>query len=89
VAIVIALVPKDDNLRACDDDLLGGDCGSGTVEAVEDVMDVLEVFPDELIDVRVLWNGLIVTVFSLVAGLRSFDGRVIHECVGNLRNLWG
>ena len=47
-------MPKDDDLGACDDDLLGGDCGSGTAEAVEDAMDVLEVFPDELADVRVL-----------------------------------
>ena len=88
-AVVIALVPKDDDLGACDDNLLGGDCGCSTAEAVEDAMDVLEEFPDELADVEILWNGLIVTVFSLVAGLRSFDGGVIHGCVGNLRNLWG
>ena len=82
-------MPEDDDFGACDDKLLGGDCGSGTAEAIEDAVDVLEVFPDESADSGILWDGLIVTILCLVAGLRSLDSGVVYKRVGNVRDLGG
>jgi len=88
-AVVVALVPEDDDFGACDDELLGRDCGSGAAEAMEDAVDVLEVFLDESADSGILWDGLIVTILHLIAGLRSLDSGVVYKCVGNVRDLGG
>ena len=82
-------MPENDNFGARDNDLLGGDHGSGTAEVMENAVHILKVFPDELVDARVVWNGLIITVVSLIASGWPFDGSVVHKCAGDVGNLGG
>ena len=42
-------------------------------------MDVVEMFLDELADLRVSWGGFIPTILDLIMGWRSFDARVVHK----------
>jgi len=88
-AVIVALVPEDDDFGACNDKLLRGDCGSGAAKAMKDAVDVLEVLPDESADSGILWDGFIVTILRLVASLRSLDSSVIYKRVGNVRDLGG
>jgi len=49
---IIALVSKDGDCRDCDEELHRGDGGSSTEEPVEYMVDVIEVLPNEAMD---LW----------------------------------
>jgi len=82
-------VPKYDDFRACNDDLLHGDGGSGGAKAMEDPMDVLQVLPDELANAGVLWDGVVTAVVGFVTSGQPFDGAVIDERVGDVWNFRG
>ena len=55
---------------------------------MEDSVDIIDMFPDESMDQRVSRDGLIPTILSLIAGLWSFDSRIIHEGLRGVRYLW-
>jgi len=51
-SFVGALVSEDGDFWPCDSKLLGGNGGSSAEEAVEDAMDVVDMYPNESVD---LW----------------------------------
>jgi len=67
-AFVIALVAKEGDFWDCDGDLLGRNGGTSAEKTVEDVVDVVEVFPDKTPDLRISGNGLIPTILCFVLG---------------------
>jgi len=85
-AFVIALVSENDNFRDSNKELLSGDSGAGTAEAMEDAIDVVEVFPHELVDKGVVGSGGEAAVVSLVTRGRTFDAAVIDVGPGNIRD---
>ena len=68
VAFIIALVAKEGDFWDCDGNLLGRNGGAGTEKTVEDVVDIIEVFPDKMPDLRISGNGLIPTILCFVLG---------------------
>jgi hypothetical protein len=86
-AFVIALVPEDSDFWDSDGDLLGGDSGAGAEEAVEDAMDIIQVFPNEAADLQVSQNGFIPTILSLVVCCGPFNASVIYEGNGSVQDL--
>jgi len=85
-AIIIALVPKDHNFRDCNKKFLGGYGGASAVEAVENAMDIIEMFPDEVAHLVVVRDCLESTTISLVASCGPLDTAVVHEGPGNVRD---
>jgi hypothetical protein len=51
---------------------------------VEDVMDIVQVFPNEAVDLWVSWNGFVPTILSLVVCHGPFDAGVIYEGNGSV-----
>jgi len=84
---ICAFVPEDDNFRDSDEKLLGRDGGAGTMKAMENVMDIHKVLPDELANPIVVRNSLIATLQSLITQCWPFNAAVIHEGPGNIQNL--
>ena len=80
VAFVIALVSKYCDFGDGNLDLLHRDGGSGTMEMVENAVDVIEVLPDEVSNLGVGWNGFIPSILCLIVRRQSFDAGVIHKC---------
>jgi len=70
-------VPEECDFGDCDGDFLSGDGGASTEKMVEDAVDIIEVLPDKAADLRVSGNGLVPTIFHLVASRWSFDAYVI------------
>jgi len=70
-------VPEECDFGDYDGDFLSRDGGASTEEMVEDVVDIVEVLPDKAVDLRVSGNGLIPTIFCLVASWWSFDAYVV------------
>jgi len=87
-AFVVALVAKDSDFGDGDGELLGRYGGSSAKEMVDDAMDVVEVLPDEVTNLRVSWNGLIPSVLSFIVGRGAFDVGVVHKGQGGVRDLW-
>jgi len=87
LALVIASVPEDGDFRCSDGELLGRYGCTGTKEVVKDVVDITDVLPDEVMDLRVSWNRLIPSVLKFITCLWSLDAGVVYKghCrVGNL-----
>ena len=76
-ALVVAFVAEDSNFRNCKEELLGGDGGTSTEEAVENAMYIVGMFPDEAADLAVSRSGLVPTVLKFVARCWSFNACVI------------
>jgi hypothetical protein len=53
---------------------------------VEDAVDVVEVFPDELTDASIGWDSGVAVRHFITSGW-SLDGTVIDKWVGNMRDL--
>jgi hypothetical protein len=83
MSFVGALVPKDDDLRACDDDLLCRDSGPSGLKVVEDAMDILKVLPNELANARVFWNGLVTVIVSFIMNGQPLDGTIVNKQAGD------
>ena len=68
---------KDGDFGNGDGDLLGGNGGASTEEAVENAMDVVEVLPDEVVDLGVSGNSFISFILGFVVGSGSLDAGVV------------
>jgi hypothetical protein len=86
-AFVVALVAKNDDLWYCHKQFLGRNCGAGTVEVVEDAVEVEEMFPDELLYVGVLRDCLILSTINLILYCGPLDAAVIHIWPGDIGDL--
>ena len=87
-AFIIVPVPKDGNFRNSNGNLFSRDSGAGTEKAMEDAMDIIQVFPNEVVDLWVSWNGFIPTILSLIACCGPFDAGVIYKGNGSVWDLW-
>jgi len=86
-AFVGALVSEDGDFRPCDGELLGGNSGSGTEEAVEDAMDIVDMHPNESADLQVSWNRLVPSILGFETGLGAFDVCVVQKGLGGVQDL--
>jgi hypothetical protein len=77
MAFIYAFVPKDNDIWNCKEELGGGDCGTGMAKMVDNSIDVVKVFPDELSDARVLRDGLVSSFWGLIVRSRATDCNVI------------
>lgn len=50
-------------------------------------MDVIQMFPNEAVDLWVSWNGLVPTILSLIACCRPFDAGVVHKGNSSVQDL--
>ena len=50
---IVAFVSKDDNFRDSNEELLRGDGGTGTEELMEYAVDVVQMLPNEVVDLVV------------------------------------
>ena len=55
-------------------------------EMMNDVVDIIEVLPDEALDPRVLGDGLVSPFWGLIAGHGTTDGCIIKEWLSNIRD---
>ena len=56
-------------------------------KAMEDSVDVVEVFPYEASDAGIFGNGLVSSSRGLIAGSGAMDRDVVEEWLGDLRDL--
>jgi len=85
-AFVGALVSEDGDFRLGNGKLLGGNGGAGAEKAVEDAMDIVDVNPDKVADLRVSRDSLIPSVLGFEVGLRTLDIHVIQEGNSGVQN---
>ena len=78
---------EDGDFQDSDGDLLGRDSGASTEEAVEDAVDVIQVFPNEVTDLWVSRNGFIPTILGLIACRGPFDAGVVYKGNSSVRDL--
>jgi hypothetical protein len=71
----------------CYEQLCGRDGGAGTVEVVEDAMEVEQVLPDKPLNAGVIWDGLVLTTINFVSRHGSFDAAVVDVWPGNVGDL--
>src|SRR6266851_1293196 len=86
-AFVSTFVAQNDHLRDCDEKFLCGDCSTGTLEAVENVVDIGEMFPDEPADEWVSGDGFVPAICCFIACRRPLDATVVHKGPGNVGDL--
>jgi hypothetical protein len=85
-AIKIAFVAEDNDFWDCNKKLFSRNSGSGTVEAVEDAVQVIEVFPDEFADAGVVGNHFEAAIGCFILGGGTFDAAVVHKRVSDVRD---
>ena len=88
VAIICAFVPEDSELGCGNGDFGHGDGCSSVPEAMEDVVDVAEVFPLKAADAHVHKDGLESPAWGFIAQGRAMDGSIINEWSHDLWNFW-
>jgi hypothetical protein len=79
-------VAEDNDFWDCNKKLFSGNSGSGTAEAVEDAVHIVEVFPDEFADAGVVGNCFEAAIGCFILGGRAFDAAVIHERASDVRD---
>jgi hypothetical protein len=87
MALVVALVPKDNDFGDCDEQLQGGNSGAGAVEAMEDAVDVIEVLPHKPAHLIVVGDRFKSAIVSLVASCRPLDATIVHKGPSNVGDL--
>jgi len=79
MAFVVALVSKDYDFRDSNEEFLCQDSGISAAKAVEDMVDVVEMLPDEAAHLHIAWDRFEPSIVCFVAGLSSFDSTIIHK----------
>ena len=87
-AIIHAFVPEDSKLGCGDGDFGCGDSCSGMPEAVEDAVDIAEVFPHEAADARIHGDGLESPTRGFIVQGRAADGSIVDKWSRDLWNFW-
>ena len=83
-AIIVALVPKDDNFWDCNEEFLGRDGCTSAMKMVEYAVDIIQVFSDEMAHLIVCGDCLISTIVSFVVSCRPFYATIVHEGPGDV-----
>jgi hypothetical protein len=83
---VSTLVAQNDHLGDCHEQFACRDSGAGASEVVENVVNVIQVLPNESADKRVSGNGFVPTICRLISSSRAFDAAVIHEWPSHVWN---
>ena len=80
-------MPKNICLRYSNKGFLPAKCRSIRLDMLDDSMDVLKVLPDKATNARVLGDSLLGTIREDVASVRSLDGNMVSEGLGQVRDL--
>jgi hypothetical protein len=86
-AIIVAFVSKNDDFGDGDEKFLCRDGGTGTEKSMEYVVDIVQMFPDEVADLIVSRNHFIPSVLGFIMRWWAFDASVVHKGVGLVRDL--
>ena len=87
VPFIVAFVSKDDNFRDGDEELLCGDGGTGTEESMEYAVDVIQMLPNEVVDLVVSRNCFVPSILGFITCWWAFDTSVVHKGVGLVGDL--
>ena len=87
VTIKGAFVSDYGSIRSSEDKLLGGYCCTDILQPLEYSVYNLYMLPNKVLDSLIVWNGLVQTVWMLIASGNRFDWKVINEGVGKTRDL--
>lgn len=85
-ALVCAAVTDDDDFRNTHLEFLAGEGSACMAHVMNDVMDVVEMFPNEAVDARIARMKFVCPVQILVSGRWTFDGNVVDEQMSDVRN---
>jgi hypothetical protein len=72
MAFVIALLPEDDDGQDAQLEFFARECATNVLEALQDMVDVGKVLPDEAADTSIFGDGLVSAIGILVVGNRTF-----------------
>ena len=84
---IVAFVFKDNNFRDGDEELLHRDGGTGTEELMEYAVDVIQMLPNEAVDLVVSWNHFVPSILGFITCWRAFDTSVVYKGVGLVGDL--
>ena len=79
-------MPKNICLKYSNKGFLPTKCCSIRLDTLDDLMNVLKVLPDKVTNARVLGDSLVETIREDVASVRSLDGDIISEGLGQVRD---
>jgi hypothetical protein len=87
VAFISTLVSKNNNFQDCNKEFLCRDSGTCTLEVVQDVVDIIKMFPYEPVDAWVSRNGLKPSILSFVVCHGALNTTVVHKRPGDVWDL--
>ena len=56
-------------------------------KAMHNLVHIYSMFLNETSDSWISWNGFNIAIDIFIACFRVFDGKIINEYIGNVRNL--
>jgi hypothetical protein len=86
-AIIVAFVSENDDFGDGNKKFLRRDGGAGAEKLMEYAVDVIQMFPDEAVDLIVSRNRFIPSVLGFIMHWWAFDASVIHKGVGLVGDL--
>jgi hypothetical protein len=86
-AIIVAFMSENDDFRDGNKKFLRRDGGASTEKSMEYVVDVIQMFPDEAVDLIVSRNRFVPSVLGFIMHWWAFDASVVHKGVGLVGDL--